>query len=123
MSGLYLIGLVVALALAVYFDLGAVPPGGLLVIANILIQLGLYLVVLLALAKPLGEFMARVLDGRAPVPAPAALGWLERLTYKASGVDPSARCAGRSTPSRRCCSTSSACSRSTRCSGSRACCR
>jgi potassium-transporting ATPase potassium-binding subunit len=57
------------------------------VIANILIQCGLYLVVLLALAKPLGEFMARVLTGERHFLTPA-LGWLERLTYKASGVDP-----------------------------------
>jgi len=57
------------------------------VIANILIQCGLYLVVLLALAKPLGEFFARVLIGERHFLTPA-LGWLERLTYKASGVDP-----------------------------------
>jgi K+-transporting ATPase ATPase A chain len=57
------------------------------VIANILIQLGLYIVVLLALAKPLGEFFARVLQGERHFLSPA-LGWLERLTYKASGVDP-----------------------------------
>jgi potassium-transporting ATPase potassium-binding subunit len=57
------------------------------VIANILIQCGLYLVVLLALAKPLGEFFARVLTGERHFLTPA-LGWLERLTYKASGVDP-----------------------------------
>ena len=56
-------------------------------IANILIQCGLYLVVLLALAKPLGEFFARVLTGERHFLTPA-LGWLERLTYKASGVDP-----------------------------------
>ena len=56
-------------------------------IANILIQCGLYLVVLLALAKPLGEFFARVLTGERQFLTPA-LGWLERLTYKASGVDP-----------------------------------
>jgi K+-transporting ATPase ATPase A chain len=57
------------------------------VIANILIQCGLYLVVLLALAKPLGEFFARVFTGERTFLTPA-LGWLERLTYKASGVDP-----------------------------------
>jgi K+-transporting ATPase ATPase A chain len=57
------------------------------VIANILIQCGLYLVVLLALAKPLGDFMAKVLNGERQFLS-APLGWLERLTYKASGVDP-----------------------------------
>jgi K+-transporting ATPase ATPase A chain len=55
--------------------------------SNILIQLGLYLVVLLALAKPLGEFFARALKGERTFLHPV-LGWLERLTYKASGVDP-----------------------------------
>jgi K+-transporting ATPase ATPase A chain len=57
------------------------------VIANLLLQCVLYVVVLLALAKPLGEFMARVLAGERTFLTPA-LGWLERLTYKASGVDP-----------------------------------
>jgi K+-transporting ATPase ATPase A chain len=56
-------------------------------VTNILIQCGLYLVVLLALAKPLGGFFARVLGGERHFLTPA-LGWLERLTYKASGVDP-----------------------------------
>jgi K+-transporting ATPase ATPase A chain len=45
------------------------------------------MVVLLALAKPLGEFFARVLTGERTFLSPA-LGWLERLTYRASGVDP-----------------------------------
>jgi K+-transporting ATPase ATPase A chain len=57
------------------------------VIANLLAQCGLYLVVLLALAKPLGEFFADVLTGQRTFLTPA-LGWLERLTYRASGVDP-----------------------------------
>ena len=50
-------------------------------------QIVLYLVVLLALAKPLGGYMARVHEGR-----PAGLNrWLapfERLIYRISGVDP-----------------------------------
>jgi len=57
------------------------------VIGNLLLQCVLYIVVLLALAKPLGVFMARVLAGERTFLAPA-LGWLERLTYRASGVDP-----------------------------------
>jgi K+-transporting ATPase ATPase A chain len=57
------------------------------VTANILIQCGIYVLVLLALAKPLGEYFARVLTGERTFLHPA-LGWLERLTYKASGVDP-----------------------------------
>jgi K+-transporting ATPase ATPase A chain len=52
-----------------------------------LVQCALYLAVLLALAKPLGEFFARVLVGNRTFLTPV-LGWLERLTYRASGVDP-----------------------------------
>jgi K+-transporting ATPase ATPase A chain len=57
------------------------------VISNLLIQCGLYLIVLLALAKPLGVFFANVLTGQRTFLHPA-LGWIERVTYKASGVDP-----------------------------------
>jgi K+-transporting ATPase ATPase A chain len=57
------------------------------VISDILIQCGLYVVVLIALAKPLGEYMARVFQGERTFMHPV-LGWLERLTYRASGVDP-----------------------------------
>src|SRR6266568_2726900 len=45
----------------------------------------LYLVVLLALAKPLGLYMARVYEGRAPGLEPV-LGPLERLCYRCCGV-------------------------------------
>jgi len=57
------------------------------VIANILVQCGFYVVVLIALAKPLGVLFARALSGERHFLTPV-LGWLERLTYKASGVDP-----------------------------------
>ena len=50
------------------------------------IQVILYFVVLLACAKPLGLFMAKVLDGK-PNFLSKPLGWLERLIYKISGVD------------------------------------
>ncbi len=53
------------------------------------LQLTLYLLVLVALVKPLGWFMARVLEGKpgeAPLGLGALLGWLERLIYKACGV-------------------------------------
>jgi len=49
------------------------------------IQLGLYLVVLLALAKPLGGFMARVYMGQ-PTRLDRVLGPLERLIYRLCGV-------------------------------------
>ena len=51
------------------------------------LQLGLYLVVLLALARPLGAYMARVYEGQ-----PAILNRIgapfERLLYKTCGIDP-----------------------------------
>jgi K+-transporting ATPase ATPase A chain len=52
-------------------------------------QLTLYVVVLIALAKPLGAYMARVYQNQ-PFGLDRALGWLERLIYKASGVAPEA---------------------------------
>ena len=54
---------------------------------NGVLQLALYLVVLLALAKPLGLYMARVYEGRSHRPG-SVLGWLERLVYRLSGVRP-----------------------------------
>ena len=52
---------------------------------NGMLQLAFYLIVLLVLAKPLGAYMARVYDGR-PIGLDRALGWLERLVYRGSGV-------------------------------------
>jgi K+-transporting ATPase ATPase A chain len=57
------------------------------VTGNGVVQIALYLVVLLALAKPLGLYMARVYEGRAPGLG-SLLGWLERLVYRLSGVRP-----------------------------------
>ena len=54
---------------------------------NGLLQLLLYVVVLLTLAKPLGLYMARVYEGRAPG-LERILGPLERLLYRLSGVRP-----------------------------------
>jgi K+-transporting ATPase ATPase A chain len=54
---------------------------------NTVLQLGFYLVVLLALAKPLGAHVANVLEGKPTFLTPA-LGWLERLVYRAAGVKP-----------------------------------
>src|SRR5450631_4422186 len=51
------------------------------------LQIALYVVVLLALAKPLGAYMAAVYEGRA-VRAQRVGGWLERLVYRGAGVDP-----------------------------------
>lgn len=55
--------------------------------ANAWIQLLLFLGVLLALVKPLGAYMARVLDGRS-CGLDRALGWCERGIYRLAGIDP-----------------------------------
>jgi K+-transporting ATPase ATPase A chain len=55
--------------------------------ASGIFQLALYLVVLIALAKPLGAYMARVYQNQ-PIALGRALGWLERLIYRWSGVRP-----------------------------------
>jgi K+-transporting ATPase ATPase A chain len=54
---------------------------------NAWIQLGLYVAVLVAAAKPLGWYMARVYQGQ-PCGLDRLFGWLERLMYRAAGVDP-----------------------------------
>jgi len=53
--------------------------------ANGALQPVLYVVVLLALAKPLGAYMARAYEGR-PIGLDRVLGWLERLIYRLCGV-------------------------------------
>ncbi|MCX5734483.1 MAG: potassium-transporting ATPase subunit KdpA [candidate division NC10 bacterium] len=53
--------------------------------ANGFLQLAIYVVVLIALAKPLGAYMARVYDNR-PIGLARVLGPLERLIYRLSGV-------------------------------------
>src|SRR5262245_61134165 len=57
--------------------------------ANAFLQLGTYLVVLIALAKPLGSCMARVYDGK-PTWLGSVMGPIERLIYRVCGVDPNA---------------------------------
>ena len=53
--------------------------------ANGYTQLGLYVIVLIALAKPLGAYMARVYENR-PFGLDRLLGPLERLIYRLCGV-------------------------------------
>ncbi len=55
--------------------------------ANGVFQLVLYVVVLTALAKPLGAYMARVYEGR-PFGLDRVLGPVERLIYRLAGVRP-----------------------------------
>ena len=52
-----------------------------------LLQLALYVVVLVALVKPLGAYMAAVFRGERTFLSPL-LGPVERLIYRISGVDP-----------------------------------
>ena len=66
----------------------AAQAGDLLMTANGFLQVGLYLVVLLALAKPLGGYMARVYEGEPTFARSACCGPLERLIYRLCGVDP-----------------------------------
>ena len=54
---------------------------------NTFLQFAFYLVVLLALAKPLGAYMANVYEGKRTFMSPV-LGWLERLVYRVAGVKP-----------------------------------
>jgi K+-transporting ATPase ATPase A chain len=55
--------------------------------ASGIFQLAFYVVVLLLLAKPLGTYMARVYQNQ-PFALEQALGWLERVIYRLSGVRP-----------------------------------
>src|SRR5262249_57955665 len=70
-------------------DRDGVPVGAIPMTGNGILQLVVYVVVLLALAKPLGAYMARVYEGR-PCGLDRAFGWLERLIYKLSGILPHA---------------------------------
>ena len=49
------------------------------------LQVVLYFIVLIALAKPLGLFMAKVLEGEKHFLSPV-LGWLERIIYRLTGT-------------------------------------
>ena len=54
---------------------------------NGIFQLVFYVVVLIALAKPLGAYMARVYQNQ-PFGLDKVLGWLERFIYRLAGVRP-----------------------------------
>src|SRR4029079_8320709 len=64
---------------------GAAEAGDLFMTASGIVQLALYLIVLIALAKPLGAYMARVYENR-PMGLDRALGPLERLIYRLCGI-------------------------------------
>ncbi len=88
-SALYWFGLVIALLLAVYLFVALFKPEKFssTMLANGYLQLAFYLVVLTALAKPLGGYMARVYEGK-PCGLDRVLGPLERLIYRLCGVRP-----------------------------------
>lgn len=54
---------------------------------NVNLQIGLFIVVLLILAKPLGLYMALAADGRAPLLSRIG-GPFEKLIYRVAGIDP-----------------------------------
>ncbi len=54
---------------------------------NGVVQIGIYLVLLIALAKPLGSYMARVYEGQ-PILLDRVLGPIERLIYRLCGIEP-----------------------------------
>jgi K+-transporting ATPase ATPase A chain len=56
--------------------------------ASGLIQIGLYLIVLTVLVKPLGAYMARVYEGQPPFLFGRVLGPLERFLYRLFGIRP-----------------------------------
>ena len=51
------------------------------------IQIAIYCVIIIAITKPLGGYLARVFNGERIFLSPA-LGWMERGIYRLSGVDP-----------------------------------
>ena len=55
--------------------------------ANGILQLAVFMVLLIGLSKPLGDYMARVYEGKARI-AQSVLGPVERLVYRACGVRP-----------------------------------
>ncbi len=56
--------------------------------ANGLLQIALFIFILVALAKPLGSYMARVYEGQPLLGLDRVLGPFERLIYRLSGVRP-----------------------------------
>ena len=52
-----------------------------------ILQVILFFVVIIAITPFLGNFMSRVFTGKRHIMMPA-LGWLEKLTYRFSGVNP-----------------------------------
>src|SRR5687767_3756868 len=59
--------------------------GGLLM--NAFLQCALFIVILLALAKPLGAYMAHIYEGKRTFMSPV-FGGLERLIYRVSSIKP-----------------------------------
>src|SRR5262249_3343073 len=60
---------------------------GVVLMTSGILQIGIYLIVLLALVKPLGAFMARVYEGQPTFLDPVCRP-IERLIYRACGIEP-----------------------------------
>ena len=90
--------------------------------ANGWLQIAVFLALILAVTKPLGVFMTRVFNREKTFLDPV-LRPMERLIYRLTGVDETARCAGSSTPARCCCSARFPCSCCMCSSACRVCCR
>ncbi len=85
MNWLYVIAGLIAVGLVIYLLGRPAETGGTRMTARGAVQLVLYVGVLLALAKPLGIYMARVYEGR-PMLLGRALGPVERFLYRIAGV-------------------------------------
>ncbi len=55
--------------------------------AHGILQIVVFFLIILALTKPIGGFMAKVFDGQRTFLHPV-LGWFEKLIYKVCGIDP-----------------------------------
>jgi len=55
--------------------------------AHGILQIVVYFLIILALAKPVGSFMANIFEGKRTFLHPL-LGWIEKLVYKVCGINP-----------------------------------
>ena len=87
MSGLYVLGGIVAVGLLIYLVIALAETGGLLMTANGILQFVVFFGVLLVIVKPLGVYMARVYEGK-PTWLTRLLGPIERLINSLAGIRP-----------------------------------
>ena len=85
MSWLLIVSAVVAVALLIYLIVALLNPEALFMTNHAWLILGLYLLVLLLAAKPLGSYIANVMEGR-PLLSLGVRGGLESALYRLCGV-------------------------------------